>query len=403
MGEIRNYEDTHGVWFRTSAGKQDSDISNSSFENDYYMLQVGYDKKKTSEKGEWFTGFAVSRRENDVDYRNGNGESENIGISLYKSFSGKNDSYFDLIGRYTFIDTDFTAYNENNESMKADYDTWAGTLSAEYGKKYSDKDSKWYLTPHAQLNYTYIEGADYTTSSHVKVNQDDIDSLIGRIGLYAGKDFEKSSHYLKLSVLHEFMGDYGANIKGVDSSLHKKLNGEDTWTEVGIGGNFQIGDNETTHIYYDVERTFGSDFETQWQGTIGIRLSFDKISDLFAKPTSVPLTTLKADNYFDFDKAELKEKGKEVIKQASNIINNKNYKGTLVIEGHTDWTGTEEYNQLLSEKRAKAVEKEFRANIKNSENIKYETKGYGETKPIADNKTSEGRARNRRVDINYFK
>ena len=291
MGEIRNYENTQGIWFRTSAGELKSDVSDSSFENDYYMLQVGYDKKKVSEKGNWFTGFAVSRRQNDIDFRNGDGESENIGLSLYRSFAGKNNTYFDLIGKYTYLDTEYKVHNSNSE-MKADYDTWAGTLSAEFGKKYSSKNDKWYITPHAQLNYTYVNGEDYTTSTGVKVEQDNIDSLIGRIGVYAGKDFEKSSHYLKVSVLNEFMGDYGAVIKGADTSLTKKIDGDDTWTEVGIGGNFQVGNSGTTHIYYDVEKTFGSRFETQWQGTLGFRISFDKINDLFTAPAK-PLTKNK--------------------------------------------------------------------------------------------------------------
>ena len=400
MGEIRNYENAQGVWFRTSTGEMKSDVSDSSFENDYYILQVGYDKKKVSDKGNWFTGFAVSRRENDIDFRNGDGESENIGLSLYKSFAGKDNTYFDLIGKYTYLDTEYKVHNSNSE-MKADYDTWAGTLSAEFGKKYSSKNDKWYITPHAQLNYTYVNGEDYRTSTDVKVEQDNIDSLIGRVGIYAGKDFEKSSHYLKLAVLNEFMGDYGATIKGADSSLTKKVNGDDTWTEVGIGGNFQVGNSGTTHIYYDIERTFGSRFETQWQGTLGFRISFNKLSDLFTSPVEAPVT-IEAANLFDFDKSEVKAEGKEMIKNASEIMNAKKLKGILSIEGHTDWTGDEEYNQILSEKRAKAVEEVFKENVTN-ENIKYETKGYGETKPVADNKTKEGRAANRRVEMKFNK
>lgn len=269
MGEIKNYENAYGVWFRTSAGKMKSDVSDSSFKNDYYMLQVGYDTKTVEENGDYFTGLAVSRRESDIDYSNGNGDGEDIGVALYRSYAKNDGTYIDLVGRYTYIDTE---YNVN--SMKADYDTWAGGLSLEYGKKYRDKSEKWYVIPHAQLSYTYIDGADYKTSSGVKVEQDDIDSLIGRVGIYAGKDFEKSSHYIKASFLHEFMGDYGANITGADARIHRDLSGADSWAEVGIGGNFKVGKSGTTHIYYDIERTLGSDFETQWQGTLGIRISF---------------------------------------------------------------------------------------------------------------------------------
>ena len=274
MGEIRNYEDAKGVWFRSAAGELKSDVANSSFENNYYMLQLGYDEKKTTAKGDWFTGIAVSRRENNIDFLNGDGESENYGLSLYKSFAGKDNSYFDLIGKYTYLDTDYKLHS-NSATMKADYNTWAGTLSAEYGKKYSNQNDKWYITPHVQLNYTYVNGKDYTTNTNVRVEQDNINSLIGRLGVYAGKDFENGSHYLKLAVLNEFMGDYGATITGADTTLSKKVDGKDTWMELGIGGSFELGDSGKTHIYYDIERTFGSKYETQWQGTLGLRVSFN--------------------------------------------------------------------------------------------------------------------------------
>ena len=73
---------------------------------------------------------------------------------------------------------------------------------------------------------------------------------------------------------------------------------------------------------------------------------------------------------------------------------------SVIIEGHTDDSGDAAFNQDLSEKRAEAVKAEIVANMKNPENAnKITTAGYGESKPIADNSTREGRAKNRRVEI----
>ena len=69
----------------------------------------------------------------------------------------------------------------------------------------------------------------------------------------------------------------------------------------------------------------------------------------------------------------------------------------VIIEGHTDSTGDAAFNQQLSEDRAEAVKAEVVANGGDPDKIK--TIGYGETKPIADNGTREGRAQNRRVEI----
>lgn len=89
-----------------------------------------------------------------------------------------------------------------------------------------------------------------------------------------------------------------------------------------------------------------------------------------------------------------------MINDAAVKLNKKNVKGTVVIEGHTDWYGSEEYNQVLSEKRVKAVEEQFKNTVTN-EKVQIESKGYGETKPVADNNTPEGRAQNRRVEVKY--
>ena len=102
--------------------------------------------------------------------------------------------------------------------------------------------------------------------------------------------------------------------------------------------------------------------------------------------------------YFEFDKSELNSEGKTVVKKISTELNKNDVVGVLNIEGHTDSKGTKEYNQNLSEKRAKSTENEFKKNITNSK-IQYEVKGYGEERPIADNNTEEGRAQNRRVEI----
>ncbi len=73
---------------------------------------------------------------------------------------------------------------------------------------------------------------------------------------------------------------------------------------------------------------------------------------------------------------------------------------SVVIEGHTDDSGDAAFNQDLSEKRAEAVKAEIVANMANPENAdKITTVGFGESRPIADNSTREGRAKNRRVEI----
>lgn len=271
LGDIRDLKEGAGVWSRVISGQMESH-KNGYFKNDYTMIQAGIDKTETTVSGTWTTGFAVQRREGKADFRNGDGENESTGVALYKSWVGNDNQYLDLVGKYSHLKNEYKSYNSKNEKMEANYHTNAGTLSMEYGKRLSKNN--WYVQPHTQMTYTWIEGKNYQTTTKVRAEQQDINSLIGKAGIYAGYDFGKSSHFVKVGVLHEFMGDYGVTIKGEDTSLTKKMSEKDTWLEIGIGGDIKVGKTESTNIYYEIEKTFGGDFETNWQGTIGVRYKF---------------------------------------------------------------------------------------------------------------------------------
>ncbi|MDQ3394244.1 MAG: OmpA family protein [Bacteroidota bacterium] len=102
---------------------------------------------------------------------------------------------------------------------------------------------------------------------------------------------------------------------------------------------------------------------------------------------------------FDVNSADLKPAAKENIKNLAEILNK--YDDTnILIEGHTDITGPEDYNQTLSEKRSKSVS-DYASNI-GVQKGRITTVGYGEAQPIADNETAEGKRANRRVEIAIF-
>ena len=106
---------------------------------------------------------------------------------------------------------------------------------------------------------------------------------------------------------------------------------------------------------------------------------------------------LSADAYFDFNKATLKPAGKEKI-DAEVVAPMKEHPNLrALVEGHTDSIGSDAYNQRLSERRANAVRDYMVSRGIDAQRIM--TKGWGKSKPIASNKTKEGRARNRRVEI----
>ena len=113
------------------------------------------------------------------------------------------------------------------------------------------------------------------------------------------------------------------------------------------------------------------------------------------EPTAQKIT-YAADAFFDFDKSDLKPEGRRSLDELVSKIQNINLE-VIVAVGHTDSVGTEEYNQGLSERRAESV-KDYLVS-KGIESGRVYTEGKGELQPIATNKTAEGRAQNRRVEI----
>jgi len=108
--------------------------------------------------------------------------------------------------------------------------------------------------------------------------------------------------------------------------------------------------------------------------------------------------TLAADTYFDFDKYKLKPAGKEALQQLAGDLNQRGANiQKITVVGNTDSKGSDAYNQKLSERRANTVANYLVENGVPQSLI--EAYGNGERNPVATNKTAEGRAQNRRVDV----
>jgi len=119
-----------------------------------------------------------------------------------------------------------------------------------------------------------------------------------------------------------------------------------------------------------------------------------------AKPAPAPAMATKvtyaADAFFDFDKAVLKPEGKAKLDDLISKVKGINLE-VIIAVGHTDSVGSDAYNQKLSVRRSEAVKAYLVS--KGIEKNRVYTEGKGEKQPVADNKTKDGRAKNRRVEI----
>ena len=123
--------------------------------------------------------------------------------------------------------------------------------------------------------------------------------------------------------------------------------------------------------------------------------------DTTPEPTGAGAVSTKvsysADAFFDFDKATLKPAGRQALDELIRRMGGMSNVEVVVATGHTDSTGPTSYNERLSLRRAEAV-KAYLVDRGVPSNLIY-VEGKGEAQPVADNRTRDGRAQNRRVEI----
>lgn len=263
LGELRDSKGEHGVWARMVRGE----VEYESIQNQYNYYQIGYDEKLSTDPN-WTVGMFLTRTEGNSTFRTGSAENNHTGVGVYGSYLKDDGSFIDLVAKYARIDSDF---NASGGVGSGDYNTNGYSISAEYGKRFEQGNGFW-IEPQVELTYGTVGAVDYTTSNGAKVRQEGMDSLVGRVGFSLGKDIKAGNIYARASYLYDFDGETEVTMShsGISDVYEQDLGGG--WFEVGVGTNINLSD--VTHLYFDVEKTYGGDVATPWQWSAGIRYSF---------------------------------------------------------------------------------------------------------------------------------
>ena len=263
LGELRDSKGEHGVWARMVRGE----VEYESIKNQYNYYQIGYDEKLSTDPN-WTVGMFLTRTEGNSTFRTGSAENNHTGVGVYGSYLKDDGSFIDLVAKYARIDSDF---NANGGVGSGDYNTNGYSISAEYGKRFEQGNGFW-IEPQVELTYGTVGAVDYTTSNGAKVRQEGMDSLVGRVGFSIGKDIKAGNIYARASYLYDFDGETEVTMShsGISDVYEQDLGGG--WFEVGLGANINLSD--ATHLYFDVEKTYGGDVATPWQWNAGMRWTF---------------------------------------------------------------------------------------------------------------------------------
>ena len=269
VGELRDSSaQSNGLWTRVYHGK--AEYGDQNVTNRYTAFQFGYDRQVRD--GFWLGGaFSYTDGDNNFDY--GDGDSDLYTFSGYGSWLFDNGVYLDLVGKVGRMKNAFDI-RFNDIKSTGDYHTNAASLSAEMGWRYFATEEL-YLEPQVQMWYGHVFDADYHTSTGIKVENDSVDSLVGRVGVKMGyKDSQvRGGVFLKASVLHDWEGDAKFRYsKGADVSrtLTESLGG--TWYEYGLGADYNATDQ--VHLYADLEAGNGGEVDTDYRFNVGVRYAW---------------------------------------------------------------------------------------------------------------------------------
>ena len=265
LGELRDSKGEHGAWARMARGE--SKYGSHGVKNQYNYYQVGYDEKLSTNPN-WTVGVALTRTEGNSTFAAGSGENKHTGLAIYGSYLSDSGSFVDLIAKYARLDNEFKTVGAGVGD--ADYKENAYSLSAEYGKRFTNDNGFW-IEPQVELTYGTVGSVDYLTNKGYSVHKDSTDSLVGRLGFALGKNIKQGNVYVRASYLYDFDGESTVTMSGAGTASFKQDLGGDWW-EVGVGTNLNL--SEATHLYFDLEKTYGGNVATPWQWNAGVRWSF---------------------------------------------------------------------------------------------------------------------------------
>ncbi|MDU5054680.1 MAG: autotransporter outer membrane beta-barrel domain-containing protein [Sutterella wadsworthensis] len=264
---VNRGEYASGSWVRLAHQKTERSAGDNAFKAPFDRVQLGYDFQLNPT---WFLGASYGYGWGDFDYDAGKGKLHSNELTVYATNVRENGHTWDFVARVGRLSSEYTT----NYGDKAKFKNWAASLGVEYGKRF-DVTERFALEPQAQLTYHRLWGDEYTSRYGITVNQDNVDSLVGRVGVLASYSWSGTDRagrvYAKASVLHDFKADTSNTIaQGAQITRSDDLG--DTWYVVGVGTNVKLG--SAWQLYADLETGLAATAKTKYNINAGVRYTF---------------------------------------------------------------------------------------------------------------------------------
>lgn len=265
LGDIRAADGSIGAWARVYGGESQWGSGNE-VEMDHTTIQVGGDYRVNNH---WIVGGAFSYTDSDADLAKGAATGDSYSLAAYATYMADGGSFLDLIARYGYLKNDIDSGNMSLETGSS-----AFSLTAEMGHTFRFMEERAYIEPQVEFTYGFVSGDDDTASNGVKIEQDDFQSFVTRVGVRTGFDFPKKAGtiYGMVSYSYDFLGDADgmASEGNLRQALSEDLGGG--WVSYGIGAQVMFG--KSSYFYGELERTSGGEVDNPYLFNAGVRITF---------------------------------------------------------------------------------------------------------------------------------
>ncbi len=274
MGELRLTPVAGGVWGRAFGRRQDVDNRVSrEFRQTISGFELGADTALPVADGRWHVGAVAGYTNGRIKFdRGGTGDDDSVHVGAYATYIEDGGFYMDGIVRVSRIRHAFKVDDAKGRRVRGQYRGNGVVASMEMGKRFTWPGA-WYVEPQLEVAAFHAQGADYTASNGLRIKDDGTNSMLGRLGLHVGRQFDLGDGrvvqpYMKLSWVQEFDGK--GTVRTNDIRHKVRLDGGRTELAVGVAS--QLGKHGSLFGSYEYAK--GSRQTMPWTFHVGYRYAW---------------------------------------------------------------------------------------------------------------------------------
>lgn len=277
MGELRFSEGAgNGLWMRSYGNKFDvaANKNGAGYSQTQKGFTIGADAPLSSGDGQWIAGVMGGHSTSDLSLTRGSsGEVKSYYVGGYATWlDAESGLYFDGVAKLNRLHTENNVTMSDGKKAKGNYAQNAVGASAEFGR-HIKLDNDYFVEPYGQLSATITQAQSYELSNGLHAKGDRSSSVVGKIGMTAGKNIQLESGgvlqpYLRSAWAHEF--DQSNKVFVNDQSFNNDLSG--SRIELAAGVAMSVSQNVTLHA--DFETSKGKKIDQPWGVNFGVRYDF---------------------------------------------------------------------------------------------------------------------------------